>query len=349
MVDPRPMRRAIELASAYRPHPNPRVGAVVVDEEGRVLGEAGHEGPGKPHAEVAALGQAGKHARGSTLFVTLEPCTHQGRTPPCTPAIIDAGVAMVVLGTGDPDPRVSGSGIAALKEAGVGVVQGMMAAAVEEADPAYFRHRRTGLPLVTLKYAMTLDGSIAAADGSSRWVSSETAREDAHLLRAGADAVVIGAGTVRTDDPRLTVRLPGHLEPQPRAVIVAGGDPLPRNAAIWERDPLVISAAPLEIPSGDVVLVEGAGGVPDPVEAARAIAGEGYLDLLLEGGATVAGAWWRAGIITRGVVYVAAKIGGGRGIGPLAGAFSTIEDASEVLITGVRSLDGDFRIEFERV
>ncbi|MGH8947021.1 MAG: bifunctional diaminohydroxyphosphoribosylaminopyrimidine deaminase/5-amino-6-(5-phosphoribosylamino)uracil reductase RibD [Acidimicrobiia bacterium] len=343
------MRRALELAGSHRPHPNPRVGAVVVAVDGRTLGEGAHQAPGMPHAEVEALRQAGQLARGATLYVTLEPCTHQGRTPPCVGAILESGVARVVVGAGDPDPRVSGSGIAALREAGLEVVQGMMAAGAEAVDPAYFRHRRTGLPMVTLKYAMTLDGSIAAADGSSRWVSSETAREDAHRLRAGVDGVVVGAGTVRADDPQLSVRLPGYEGPQPRAVIVAGSVALPDNAAIWKREPLVVSASPMDVPAGEVIQVDGSDGVPEPLAAARAIAEEGYLDLLLEGGSRLAGAWWRAGVITGGVVYLAAKMGGGRGISPLAGGFSSIEEAREVTITGVRSLDGDYRVDFERV
>lgn len=343
------MRRAIELAAPHRPHPNPRVGSVVISNEGAMLGEGAHEGPGKPHAEIVALSQAGDQARGATLYVTLEPCTHQGRTPPCVDAIVTAGVAKVVVGAGDPDARVSGSGVSTLREAGVEVVEGVLTAESEAVDPAYFRHRRTGLPRVTLKYAMTLDGSIAATHGSSRWISSESAREDAHLLRAEADAVVVGAGTVRSDDPRLTVRLPAYDGPQPRAVMVAGSREVPRDAALWDRDPLVVSVSAVDLPSGDLVVVDGADGLPDPTATARAIAEAGYLDLLLEGGSQLAGAWWRADVITRGVVYLAAKMGGGQGISPLQGAFPSIEAASEVEITEVRSLDGDYRVEFERI
>jgi diaminohydroxyphosphoribosylaminopyrimidine deaminase/5-amino-6-(5-phosphoribosylamino)uracil reductase len=301
------------------------------------------------HAEIEALRQAGELARGATLYVTLEPCTHQGLTPPCVGAIVESGVSTVVIGAGDPDPRVSGSGVSQLRDAGVEVVEAVMAAEAEAADPAYFRHRRIGLPRVTLKYAMTLDGSVAAADGSSRWVSSEAAREDAHRLRAGVDAVVVGAGTVRADDPQLNVRLPGYEGPQPRPVIVAGSAALPIDAAIWKREPLVVSASAMEVPAGDVIEVDGSDGLPEPLAAARAIADEGYLDLLLEGGSRLAGAWWRVGLISGGVVYLAAKMGGGRGMSPLAGRFSTMEEATEVTITGVRSLDGDYRVDFERV
>lgn len=349
MIDTRPMRRALELAGSHRPHPNPRVGAVVISEAGDILGEGAHEVPGRPHAEVVALQEAGERARGATLYVTLEPCTHHGRTPPCVTAILDSGVSKVVVGAGDPDARVSGSGVSTLRDAGVEVVEGVLGEEAEAVDPAYFRHRRTGLPRVTLKYAMTLDGAIAAADGSSRWVSSERAREDAHRLRAAMDAVVVGAGTVRRDDPRLTVRLDDYDGPQPRAVIVAGRGELPREAVIWDREPLVVSDRRREIPAGEIAVVTGTGGVPDPAAAAGAIAEHGYLDLLLEGGAGVAGAWWRAGVVTRGVAYLAAKIGGGRGISPLGGTFPTIGEVSEVEITGVRSLGADYRVDFERI
>ena len=314
-----------------------------------MLGQGSHEAPGKPHAEVVALREAGERARGAILFVTLEPCVHHGRTPPCVEAIISAGVARVVVAAADPDPRASGAGISALRDAGIEVIDGVMVAEAEAVDPAYFRHRRTGLPRVTLKYAMTLDGSIAAADGSSRWISSEMAREDSHRLRAEADAVVVGAGTIRADDPQLTVRLPAYAGPQPRAVVIAGSEELPGDAVIWEREPLVLSVSGLEIPSGDLVLVDGADRLPDPEAAARAIADHGYLDLLLEGGAGLAGAWWRAGVISGGAVYLAAKMGGGRGISPLDGAFPNIGAATEIEITGVRSLDGDCRVDFERI
>jgi len=322
----------------------------VVSPSGDVLGEGSHEAVGKPHAEVVALEQAGPAAAGSTLYVTLEPCTHHGNTPPCVDAIIAAGVARVVIGAEDPDVRVSGAGMVSLRQSGVEVIDDLMP--VEEAetvDPAYFRHRRTGMPTITLKYAMTLDGSIAAVDGSARWVSSEAAREDSHRLRAEMDAIVVGAGTVRSDDPRLTVRLEGYEGPQPVPVVVAGEGDLPEEAAIWERSPLVIASSSRPIPTGSLVVVEGVGGLPDPGAAARAIADRGHLDVLLEGGSDLAGAWWREGVVNRGVIYLAAKLGGGRGISPLGGVFSRIEEATEVEITSVRSLDGDYRVEFERI
>ncbi len=300
------------------------------------------------HAEVVALNQAGEAARGATLYVTLEPCAHHGRTPPCVEAVIAAGVARVVVAATDPDPRVSGEGLAKLRDAGIEAIEGVGADQARELDAAYFHHRETGLPLVTLKYAMTLDGAVAARDGTSRWISGEEARRDVHRLRADSDAVVIGAGTLRSDDPRLTVRLRDYEGRQPVPVVVAGSGPLPESAQLWRREPVVISPRPREIPAGQLLVVEGADHLPDPVASCRALAGLGHLEVLLEGGPKLAAAWWRAGVVNRGIVYVGAKMAGGSGISPLAGRFETIEDAGEVRIQGVRSLGDDIRIDFER-
>jgi diaminohydroxyphosphoribosylaminopyrimidine deaminase/5-amino-6-(5-phosphoribosylamino)uracil reductase len=339
------MRRAIELAADHRTHPNPRVGAVVVDAAGDVVGEGSHEGVGLPHAEVLALDRAGDQAVGSTLYVTLEPCSHQGHTPPCVEAVIGAGVASVVVGAIDPDPRVSGSGVSRLREAGIDVETGFLEEEAVTVDPAYFHHRRTGLPLVTLKMAMTLDGSVAAADWSSQWITSEEARKDAHLLRAASDAVVVGAGTLRTDDPLLTARL-DVIDVQPTPVVVAGRRSLRSEARIWERSPVVISTRPLAVPSGEVVMVPGVDDRPDPEATARALAERGLLDILLEGGPRLAGEWWGAGLVDQGVLYVGAKVGGGRGLPPLWGDFATMAESRPVNITDVRMVGPDIRIEF---
>ncbi|MGH8915109.1 MAG: bifunctional diaminohydroxyphosphoribosylaminopyrimidine deaminase/5-amino-6-(5-phosphoribosylamino)uracil reductase RibD [Acidimicrobiia bacterium] len=347
MGDARHIRRAIELASSQHTHPNPRVGAILVDETGSVVGEGAHIGPGNPHAEVVALDRAGAKARGSTLYVTLEPCSHHGLTPPCVDAIVSAGVARVVVGAIDPDPRVSGSGVSRLRDAGLEVVTDVVADEAVAVDPAYFHHRRTGLPLVTLKSAMTLDGSVAAVDGTSQWISSEEARHDAHLLRATMDAVVIGAGTLRNDDPLLTARLRDGSEHQPVPVIVAGTQELPTDSRIWERSPVVFGATAMDVPSGEVIVVASEHGLPDPEAVARALAERGHLDVLLEGGPGLAGAWWRAGIVGRGVIYVAARVGGGRGISPLAGDFATMPQSREVNIRDVRMVGPDIRIEFD--
>jgi diaminohydroxyphosphoribosylaminopyrimidine deaminase / 5-amino-6-(5-phosphoribosylamino)uracil reductase len=341
------MLRAIELATLHRTHPNPRVGAVLVDQAGNVVGEGAHQGVGSPHAEVVALEQAGDRARGSTLYVTLEPCTHHGNTPPCVTAIVTAGVSRVVVGAIDPDERVSGKGFSWLTDARVEVVLDESPAEAEAVDPAYFHHRRTGRPRVTLKTAMTLDGSVAASDGSSQWISSEESRLDAHRLRSEVDAVIVGAGTLRSDDPELTARHPEAGDFQPRPVIIAGAEPLPGDAKVWSRQPLVVATRALEIPAGELAVVPGEDDRPDPEAAVRVIADFGLLDVLLEGGPRIAGAWWRSGVITRGVVYLAGKIGGGVGIAPFAGTFASLDEAREVNIRNVRNVGPDLRIEFE--
>ncbi len=338
--------RAIELAAPHHTHPNPRVGAVIVAATGSVVGEGAHTGPGHPHAEVVALEAAGPGAVGGTIYVTLEPCTHHGLTPPCVDALIAAGIARVVVGAIDPDPRVSGTGVDTLRRAGVDVVTGMLEPEAVALDRAYFHQRRTGLPLVTLKLAMTLDGAVAARDGSSKWITSEAARADAHLLRAGADAVVVGAGTLRQDDPLLTARA-DRVTRQPRPVVVAGDRPLPAERRLWEREPIVIATSGIKPPSGELLLVEGGeGGLPDPSATARALADAGFYDILLEGGPGLAGSWWRSGVVDRGVLYLAGRVAGGSGLSPLGGDFATMAESREVTIGETRMVGPDLRIEF---
>ncbi|MEX1249495.1 MAG: dihydrofolate reductase family protein, partial [Acidimicrobiia bacterium] len=255
-------------------------------------------------------------------------------------------VIRVVVGIEDPDERVAGTGISRLREAGVEVVVSDSRFEAEAVDPAYFHHRRTGLPRITAKFAMTLDGSIAAADGTSRWISSPEAREDVHRLRSGVDAVVIGAGTLRTDDPRLDVRLEGYEGAQPRPVIVAGSDPLPAGLQIWERNPLVVVTESGTAPAGELLEVAGSGR-PDPAVVAAALGDMGYLDILVESGPTLLGSWWAAGVISRGYAYVAARIGGGVGIPPLGGTFGNIAEARTVEIFDVQTVGPDVRIGFQ--
>jgi diaminohydroxyphosphoribosylaminopyrimidine deaminase/5-amino-6-(5-phosphoribosylamino)uracil reductase len=293
---------------------------------------------------VNALNQVAE-PEGSTLYVSLEPCTHHGRTPPCVDRIVAAGVTSVVIGALDPDERVSGSGVARLLEAGVrvDVVDDPEARSI---DPGYFRHRETGMPLVTVKYAMTLDGAVAARDGTSQWITSERSRADAQALRAEADGVVVGTGTLVSDDPRLDVRLDDFANDQPRAIVITGERPLPSRARLWERSPLIVSSRPRDIPTGDLLVV-GGDDRPDPIAVCRALAEAGFLSLLLEGGPTLVGSWWEAGVIGRGVVYFGAKLGGGAGMPPLGGVFSSIDDARAVVVTHVRQVGPDVRLDFE--
>ena len=339
------MEQAIDLLAGTSPHPNPRVGGLVIDKHGRVVGEGVHVAPGEPHAEVVALNAAGKKAAGATVVVTLEPCDHHGRTPPCTDALIDAGVSAVVVGATDPDARVAGRGIARLREAGIDVVDGIHADRVEAADPGYFHHRRTGRPLVTLKLAGTLDGQVAAADGTSQWITSEESRMDAHGLRAASDAVMVGAGTLRADDPRLDVRLADHDGRQPRPVVVAGREPVPAEAAVYARGPLMYAPQRFEPPTGvELEVMWHPTGVD--VEAMMKDLGErGILDLLVEGGPTLARSLLHADLVDRVVVYAAGKLAGGAGLPMFGGEWRTLAEAVDLVITSVVRLGPDVRID----
>jgi len=265
--------------------PNPWVGAVVVDERGTLVASGATEPPGERHAEVVALDAAGAASRGATLYVTLEPCAHTGRTPPCTERIVAAGVARVVVAVLDPDVRVRGRGVARLRDAGVLVDVGAGAEEVGADLAPYLHHRTTGRPYVVLKWAATLDGRTAAPDASSRWVTSEAARHDAQRLRADSDAVLVGAGTVRADDPRLTVRL-GEVERQPLRVVLGEA---PQGARVH----------PCLEYRGEL------GAVLDDLGA------RGVLQLLVEGGARVAHDFVAQGLVDRYVAYVAPAILGG--------------------------------------
>jgi diaminohydroxyphosphoribosylaminopyrimidine deaminase / 5-amino-6-(5-phosphoribosylamino)uracil reductase len=342
------MAEAVELAERHRPHPNPRVGAIVVDGSGRIVGRGAHERPGTPHAEALALAQAGPAAAGATMVVTLEPCNHHGRTPPCTDAIIAAGVARVWVGALDPDRRVSGSGVERLQAAGVVVGLIPDGSAIEALDPGYFHHRRTGRSRVIHKAALTLDGQIAAVDGTSQWITGPEARADAHLLRASVDAVMVGTGTVFADDPRLDVRLPGYDGPQPRPVVIAGSRPLPTRAAVYERDPLVIATVPIQVP-GELVVVAGRGGRVDLAAALVATAEAGLLDVLVEGGAGVSASLWEAGLVDAGVWYLAGKIAGGIGRGVFDRPFGSVDEARRIETSAVSPIGEDIRVEWRLV
>ncbi len=326
------MRRALAAAEGVRGRtsPNPWVGAVVLSySDGAHQWFAGATAPpGGPHAEVTALQAAGGQARSGTLYVTLEPCSHQGRTPPCAQAIIESGVRRVVVAVEDPDPHVSGQGIAALRSAGLEVEVGVEEDAAREQLAPYLKHRSTGRPWVVLKLAATLDGGIAAPDGSSQWITGEAARADAHRLRARADAVLVGAGTVRADDPTLTVRLPAD-DPDFRSP-----DAQPIRVVLG-RVPAGAAVAPALEFHGDL------GDVLD--ELGR----RGVLEVLVEGGATVAHAFHASGLVDRYVLYLAPALFGGNDASPLfAGPGApTINDLWRGHVQSVTSLGSDLRVE----
>lgn len=340
------MERAIALTGVTQPHPNPRVGALVVSPDGIVVSGRAHNGPGEPHAEYAALDDVGEAGRGATLVVTLEPCVHHGRTPPCADLIVDSGIRRVIVGAIDPDERVAGAGIARLRDAGIEVEVGVAAEAVIANDPGYFHHRTTGRPRVTLKLALTLDGQAGARDRTSQWITAGPARRDAHELRAASDAVMVGAGTVRDDDPRLTVRFDGYAGRQPRPVIVAGGRPIPAQAALIERRPIVlVEDGEVAVPDGcEAVVVPASDGV-DLDAGIKHLGALGIVDLLVEGGPTLAGSLLERGLVDRLVVYVGAKLAGGTGQPAFSGVFETIGAAVPVRIDAVRSIGNDLRID----
>jgi len=313
------MEEAFALASlgAGRTHPNPLVGAVLV-RDGQVVGRGHHRGPGEPHAEAVALADAGEAAAGATLYVTLEPCSHQGLTPPCADAVVAAGVARVVVALRDPDPRVDGRGMAVLREAGVTVDldQGTWAARARRQNAPFLKFQRSGLPLVTYKAAVTLDGKVAASSGDARWISCLDSRRLVHELRSACDAVMVGAGTVRRDDPELTVRLVDGDDPV-RVVVTSRGE-LPEQANVLttaRRTPTIVLATDQATPAAqrliaarhaELIELRGEG-----LEAGlRALAARGLLDVLCEGGPTLAGALLSAGLVDRLAVFVAPKVVG---------------------------------------
>lgn len=325
--DDRHMARAIAAAQGARLHtsPNPWVGAVLVTASATY--QAATAPPGGPHAEITALRlatDAGDTTVGSTLYTTLEPCVHFGRTPPCVDAICAAGVRRVVAAVVDPDPVVAGRGIEALQEAGIEVTVGPQAEAVERQLAPYLKHRRTGRPWVVLKLAATMDGRTAAPDGSSRWITGDAARRDAHALRAASDAVLVGAGTVRADDPELTVR---HA-----------------TTADTIRQPLrvVLGHAPQEARVQPALELSG-----DLGEVLDHLGGLGVVQLLVEGGAKVAHDLHAAGLVDRYVLYLAPALLGGDDGRPLfdgPGA-ATIADAWRGRVVSVEQLGEDVRLE----
>jgi diaminohydroxyphosphoribosylaminopyrimidine deaminase/5-amino-6-(5-phosphoribosylamino)uracil reductase len=343
------MRRALELATngLGLAAPNPMVGAVVVSG-GDILGEGWHEGPGTPHAEIHALRAAGESTRGSTLYVTLEPCSHVGRTPPCAPAVRDAGIAHVIAAVRDPNPIVDGAGLRLLQQSGVEVTTGVLEDEATDLIAGFARHVRTGLPLVTLKMAASLDGKIAARDGSSRWITGEAARNDVQGLRARAGAIVVGSGTVLTDDPSLTVRLDGYRGRAPLRVVVDGRGRVPAHGSLFDGSApsLIVTtdSAPAQAreaweKAGVEVLVLHTStneGVP-LVPLMEALGKRDIQSVLIEGGATLAWAAVEAGVVDRMVLYLAPKlVGGAQAPGVLGGI--GVNEIQEALPDSIRSV-----------
>ena len=323
------------LGSAW---PNPAVGCVLV-KDGAVVGRGWTQPGGRPHGETEALERAGAFARGATAYVSLEPCCHWGKTPPCTDALIAVGVARVVLPVEDPDPRVSGRGIARLKEAGIEVAAGVLAEEAAALNEGFFRRIQQGRPLVTLKLASTLDGRIATAQGESRWITGEPARARAHLLRARHDAVMVGSNTVIADDPELTCRLPGLADRSPVRIVVDGRLRVPltsRVVADAARVPTWFITLRGDAPERheafrdcgvELIEVDADGETVDLEEALQQLGRRGLTRVLVEGGAALAAAMIRADLVDHVAWFRAPRLIGGDGIAAVT-AFGVSELAA---------------------
>lgn len=313
--------------------PNPLVGAVLV-KGGKIIGKGYHKRAGLPHAEIEAFADAerNKHkVKGATLYVTLEPCCHEGkRTPPCVNAIIEKGIKRVVVGAGDPNPRVCGNGFSILRDEGVEVVPFVLEEKALELNEAYNKYMTTGLPFVTLKLAATLDGRIAASTGDSKWIGSERQRKLAHRLRSASDAVLVGVGTVLKDDPRLNARLPGREVRQPVPVILDRTLRTPPRSSVFSTHGTVIIATVKPADTARKKRLEEAGarvlevghdrnGLPDMKKLMRELGRNEIVSVLIEGGARAASSALKAGIVDKIAFFYAPKILGGDGVGMIDG------------------------------
>jgi len=354
------MGEALELAAAgrYGASPNPMVGAIVLDPRGRPVGRGAHLRCGGPHAEVVALAEAGEAAKGGTLVVTLEPCTHHGRTPPCVDAVLAAGISRVVVGTRDPNPLVNGNGIATLRAAGVEAIEGVRGAECERLNRRFGHWMRSGLPYVALKMAVTLDGKIAARGGRSRWITSEPSRQAGYALREEHDAVLVGIGTILADDPRLRRHL--GLNPNPHIIrVVLDSDlRLPPGSQLLGQDPgdvVVFCRAPANPERGreleriGVTVVE-----VGPDERGRCelrpvlrwLGSHGVSSLLVEGGGEVHWSFLHERLAQEVHAFVAPLLLGGKEAVPAVGGlgFGSPQEGVRLVFEEVRRLGEDIEI-----
>ena len=347
------MAQALRLAERglYTTSPNPRVGCVLM-RDGNVVGAGWHERTGEPHAEVHALQAAGASARGATAYVTLEPCSHHGRTPPCADALIQAGVMRVVVAVQDPNPQVAGQGIARLRAAGIGVECGLMEAEARELNSGFFARMVRGTPWLRSKIAMSMDGRTALANGASQWITGEAARQDVQHWRARSCAVLTGIGTVLADDPQLNVR-GTETSRQPLRVVVDGHLRLPASARILRGGNVVVYTATqdagkistLEKSGARVVVLPDANGRVDLMAALRDLAAGGCNEVLVEAGSALNGALLQAGLVDELVLYLAPQLLGdmARGMAQL-GELTALDQRVELAWQDVRSVGKDLRI-----
>ncbi|HEY8537509.1 MAG TPA: bifunctional diaminohydroxyphosphoribosylaminopyrimidine deaminase/5-amino-6-(5-phosphoribosylamino)uracil reductase RibD [Steroidobacteraceae bacterium] len=356
------MRRALELAALgrYTTHPNPRVGCVVVQDE-RIVGEGWHRKWGEPHAEPIALAAAGEAARGATVYVTLEPHCFQGRTPPCTDALIKAGVKRVVCGALDPNPRVSGAGLAQLREAGIEVAHGLLEEEAHALNRGFDKRMRTGLPRVRLKIAASLDGRVALANGASRWITGESARADVQRLRAESSAILTGIDTVIADDPLLTVRDPaidlaGRI---PVRVVLDTHLRMPATARMLHEkgEILVFTAASLNSEQAERLRAAGAevrqvavaaSGRLDLSAVLRELGDRLCNDVLVEAGGTLSGRMLEEGLVDELILYLAPKVLGAdaRPMVELRG-LTALEQAPHFELAAIDRFGDDLRLTYK--
>jgi diaminohydroxyphosphoribosylaminopyrimidine deaminase / 5-amino-6-(5-phosphoribosylamino)uracil reductase len=359
MDDTRWMARALALAARGRglTSPNPMVGALVI-QDGAIVAERFHERAGGPHAEAAALADAGARARGATLYVTLEPCNHVGRTPPCAEAVIRAGVGRVVAAASDPNPRVTGGGAAALRAASIEVSLGCLEREARALNEVFFTAMALRRPHVTAKWAMTLDGKIAAHDRRSRWITGEAARREAHRLRSESDAIVTGIGTVLADDPALTVRLEQPWPREPYRVVVDGHARMPLDAAMLRAGTRarILVAVGEDAPAARVAALVASGvtvlqcksheGRVEVADLCARLFGLDVIAMLLEAGSELTGAFVRAGLVDRVAAFVAPKLLGGAAAPTAAGgAGLPLGDALRLAELTARPLGDDWLLE----
>lgn len=354
LTDARAMALALQLAErgVNTTDPNPRVGCVII-KDGQRVGEGWHERAGEPHAEVYALRQAGGAARGATAYVTLEPCCHHGRTPPCTDALIGAGVARVVAAMRDPNPQVAGQGLDALRRAGIEVEVGLMEEQAAALNPGFIRRMRGGRPYVRVKLAASLDGRSAMASGESKWITAEPARIDVHRLRARSSVILTGIGTVLADDPALTVRMIA-AERQPWRVIVDSKLNLPVTARVLAGPglTLVVTASEdsdraerLRLAGAEVLHLPGLNGEVNLAALMTHLGGRSANEILVEAGATLCGALLAERLVDELIIYFAPHLMGAQARGMFAiPGLDRMQDRMSLEVQDVRAVGGDWRV-----
>jgi diaminohydroxyphosphoribosylaminopyrimidine deaminase/5-amino-6-(5-phosphoribosylamino)uracil reductase len=361
-LDRRFMRLALTLGrrGLGRTWPNPAVGAVAV-KDGVILGRGWTQPGGRPHAETEALKRAGKSAKGATLYVTLEPCSHQGKSPPCVDALLRAGIARVVSALEDPNPDVAGKGYAKLREGGIALDTGLFAEEAQQAHIGHIRRMREGRPHVLLKLAISADGKAGLAGRKPVAVTGEQARIRVHAMRAAADAILVGIGTILSDDPHLTCRLPGMLEYSPVRVVLDARLRVPMSASVvatarevptWifaAKDASAIAEDILRARGVEVLRVEGKEGWLDPLQVLRALANRGITRLMVEGGPMVAASFVRAGLVDEAALFRSPKSIGADGIDALEGLpLSVLTQSAQLKPVASETLGADTVEWFER-